>query len=324
MNLPGGEEQPFIAHLLELRTRLLRCILAVALVEVVLLPFSNKIYTFVARPLLSHLPKGTAMIATEVASPFLVPFKLTLIVAIVLAVPVILYQIWAFVAPGLYQNERRIVLPLLTSSTLLFYLGMAFAYFVVFPLMFKFFTSTAPEGVAVMTDIGKYLDFVFVVFLAFGIAFEVPVATVLLVWVGITTPESLAAKRPYIIVAAFVIGALLTPPDVISQTLLAVPMWLLFELGLVFSRLLLRQLARAPDRTASDAGGATPTAASAAAYRGGEFELDEELQKAEAEERRLGGRHLDDRSHRRESGLDPGTGAEGGLEGPDGKPRDDL
>ncbi len=233
-----GAEQPFLSHLIELRDRLLRSILSIIVILVALIPFSNDIYTLLAQPLLSHLPEGSTMIATEVASPFLAPFKLTLLVAIALAMPVILYQLWAFVAPGLYQHEKRLVLPLLVSSTLLFYLGMAFAYFVVFPVIFSFFISTAPEGVKVMTDINKYLDFVIKLFLAFGIAFEVPVATVLMVWAGITTPEALAAKRPYIIVGAFVIGMLLTPPDAISQTLLAVPMWLLFEVGVFMSRMI--------------------------------------------------------------------------------------
>lgn len=238
---PGGEEQPFLSHLVELRDRILRILLAIVLVLAALLPFANDIYTLLARPLLRHLPEGATMIATEVASPFLIPFKLVLVLAIVIAIPVVLYQVWAFVAPGLYQNERRIALPLLVTSTLLFYAGMAFAYFVVFPLVFAFFTSTAPEGVTVMTDIGKYLDFVLMMFLAFGVAFEVPIATLLIIWAGISTPEALAAKRPYVIVGAFVTGMLLTPPDAISQTLLAVPMWVLFELGLVLARVLLKE-----------------------------------------------------------------------------------
>ena len=202
-----------------------------------LFAFANDLYTFLAEPLLRHMPEGTSMIATEVASPFLTPFKLTLVLSVFAAMPVILYQMWAFVAPGLYQNEKRLVMPLLVSSTFLFYLGMAFAYFVVFPLVFGFLTNVAPDGVAVMTDISRYLDFVLKLFFAFGIAFEVPIATILVIWAGITTAESLAAKRPYIIVIAFVVGMLLTPPDVISQTLLALPMWLLFELGLVMSKL---------------------------------------------------------------------------------------
>jgi sec-independent protein translocase protein TatC len=181
------------------------------------------------------------MIAIEVASPFLIPFKLTLMLAVVLAVPYLLYQVWAFVAPGLYRHERRLVFPILVSSTLLFYLGMAFAYYVVFPLVFGFFTASAPEGVAVMTDISRYLDFVILIFLAFGAAFEVPIVTVVLVSMGVTTPQVLAKKRPYVIVGAFVIGMVLTPPDIISQSLLALPMWVLFELGLLASRILMRR-----------------------------------------------------------------------------------
>ncbi|CAK0744108.1 twin arginine protein translocation system -TatC protein [Gammaproteobacteria bacterium] len=233
-------EQPFISHLIELRERLLHIILAVLVVTLVLFPFSNPIYTWVANPLMRLLPQGSSMIATEVASPFMAPFKLTLVVSIFLVMPYILYEIWAFVAPGLYRHERRLVLPLVVSSALLYYLGMAFAYFLVFPMVFGFFVATAPQGVSVMTDINKYLDFVLTLFFAFGVAFEVPVATVLLAWTGVVDPDSLAGKRPYIIVAAFTIGMILTPPDVFSQTMLAVPMWFLFEIGLYVSRLLLR------------------------------------------------------------------------------------
>ncbi|MGD8568911.1 MAG: twin-arginine translocase subunit TatC [Gammaproteobacteria bacterium] len=234
---PPPQEQPFVAHLIELRDRLLRCVLAVIVVFLALFSFANDLYTFIAEPLLRHMPQGTSMIATEVASPFLTPFKLTLVVSIFICVPYLLYQLWAFIAPGLYQHERKLVYPLLFSSTVLFYLGAIFAYYVVFPLVFGFLTKVAPEGVAVMTDISKYLDFVLKMFFAFGVAFEVPIATILVIWTGITSAESLAAKRPYVIVFAFVIGMLLTPPDVISQTLLALPMWALFEMGLVFSRL---------------------------------------------------------------------------------------
>lgn len=241
---PIDQEQPLVSHLLELRDRLLRMLAAILVGMLLLFPFANDIYIYVANPLMSHLPAGTSMIATGVATPFLTPFKLSLVAAVFLAMPWILYQFWAFVAPGLYRHEQRLILPLLASSTLLFYLGMLFAYYVVFPLVFAFFVGTAPEGVAVMTDISQYLDFVLTLFFAFGIAFEVPVATVLMVWMGVTTPEALVEKRPYIIVGAFVIGMLLTPPDVISQTLLAVPMWLLFELGVVASRFLLREKAR--------------------------------------------------------------------------------
>jgi len=242
----------FLSHLVELRTRLLHSVLCVLVVFGLLFPFSEQLYTWLSGPLLAHLPEGTSMIAIEVASPFLIPFKLTLMVAIFISVPFLLYQVWSFVAPGLYLHERRLARPLIVSSTLLFFAGVAFAYYVVFPLVFAFFTSVAPAGVNVMTDISRYLDFVITIFFAFGIAFEVPVATILLVLIGATTPESLARKRPYIIVGAFFIGMLLTPPDVISQTLLALPMWLLFEVGLFMSRLMRRrqrerEAAQAPD-----------------------------------------------------------------------------
>ncbi len=228
-------EQPLISHLIELRDRLLRIVLVVAVVFVVLIPFSNTLFTKLSGPLLAHMPEGTNMIAIEVASPFLIPFKLTLFLSLFISIPFVLYQVWSFIAPGLYKHERRLVMPLLASSTVLFYAGAAFAYYVVFPLVFAFFTSTAPEGVSVMTDISRYLDFVLTLFFAFGAAFEVPIVTVLLVWTGMTTRAGLRSKRPYIIVGAFIIGMLLTPPDVISQTLLAVPMWILFELGVIFS-----------------------------------------------------------------------------------------
>ena len=232
---PAGE-MTFVEHLIEVRNRLVKVLATVVVLLACLLPFANDLYVLLASPLMAHLPAGASMIATEVASPFLTPFKLALVSAIFLSMPVLLYHLWAFVAPGLYRHERKLVYPLMISSTLLFYLGMAFAYFVVFPLMFAFFAATAPEGVAIMTDISKYLDFVLKIFFAFGIAFEVPIATILVVWAGFTTPEALAAKRPYVIVGAFVLGMLLTPPDVISQTLLALPMWALFELGLLFCR----------------------------------------------------------------------------------------
>jgi len=233
---PPVSELPFVQHLIELRDRLLRVVLAVVVIFLALFAFANDLYTFLAEPLLRHMPEGTSMIATEVASPFLTPFKLTLVLSVFVAVPFILYQAWGFIAPGLYKREQRLVFPLLFSSTLLFYAGMAFAYFVVFPLVFGFLLGVVPEGVAVMTDISRYLDFVLKMFFAFGLAFEVPIATILVVWSGMATAEDLAKKRPYIVVGAFVFGMLLTPPDVISQTLLAVPMWILFELGLIFSR----------------------------------------------------------------------------------------
>ena len=233
-------EQPLISHLIELRTRLMRIAGGILVVFVALSPFSNPIYTALAGPLTRHMPAQSSMIAIDVLSPFLTPLKFTLILAVFITIPWILFQVWAFVAPGLYQREKRMVLPILTSSTLLFYCGMAFAYFVIMPIFFAFITATAPEGVAVMTDINRYLDFVMTIFFAFGVAFEVPVATVILSLAGILSPEAMAAKRSYIIVGAFVIGMLLMP-DVISQTLLALPMWMLFEAGILISRLMLRR-----------------------------------------------------------------------------------
>ena len=227
---------PLISHLLELRNRLMRALASVVVVFLALVWFANDIYAFLSAPLISKLPEGASMIATDVASPFFTPIKLTLVVSVFVAVPVILYQIWAFVAPGLYKHEKKLVMPLLFSSSLLFYLGVAFAYYIVFPLVFSFFTKVAPAGVEVATDIASYLDFVLALFMAFGIAFEIPVAIILLCWTGVTDVESLKTKRPYIVVAAFVVGMLLTPPDMISQTLLAIPMCLLFEIGLFFAR----------------------------------------------------------------------------------------
>ena len=239
--LGQSQEQGFVDHLIELRDRLLRMIVGILILFICLFPFSEEIFSYFAQPLLNLMPEGTSMIATGVTSPFLVPFKLVLMLSVLLSLPYTLYQMWAFVAPGLYKHEKRLVVPLVTSSVLLFYCGIAFAYFVVFPLLFGFFIAIAPEGVSVMTDIGAYLDFILAIFFAFGIAFEMPVATFLLVQAGATTPESLAAKRPYIIVGVFVIGMLLTPPDVISQSLLAIPMWLLFEIGLLASRIVERK-----------------------------------------------------------------------------------
>lgn len=235
------QEQPLISHLVELRNRLLKVVLSVLLVFLAMAPFANEIYSFLAKPLMQFLPENTSMVAIDVVSPFLTPFKLVLVAAIFIAIPIILYQFWAFVAPGLYAHEKRMIAPLLVASTLLFVLGMVFAYFVVFPLVFGFLTAAAPAGVSVMTDIAKYLDFVLTMFFAFGMAFEVPIVTIVLVWVGVFTPQELAEKRPYIIVGAFIIGMFLTPPDAISQTLLAVPIWLLFETGLLFSRLFVRK-----------------------------------------------------------------------------------
>ncbi|MGI2260265.1 twin-arginine translocase subunit TatC [Shewanella sp. GXUN23E] len=229
-------QQPLIAHLLELRTRLLHAVAAVMLVFICLVYWAQDIYHYIATPLLDVMPQSGSMIATDVAAPFFAPFKLTLILSFFIAIPYVLYQIWAFIAPGLYKHEKRLVVPLLFSSTLLFYLGMAFAYFVVFPVVFGFFTSVAPEGVNIATDINSYLSFVLKLFFAFGLSFEIPVAVVLLCWAGVTTVEDLREKRPYIVVGAFVVGMLLTPPDVISQTMLAVPMLLLFEGGLLAAR----------------------------------------------------------------------------------------
>jgi sec-independent protein translocase protein TatC len=235
--------QPLIAHLSELRDRLLRIVLAVLICALGLMPFANTIYTFVAEPLRRYLPEGTSMIATEIASTFLTPFKLVLVSAFCLAMPVILHQLWRFIAPGMYRHEKRIAAPLLISSVVLFYAGLAFAYYVVFPLVFGFFSGITPEGVNYTPDIARFLDTALKLFLAFGIAFEIPIATVLLIASGVTTAQDLAQKRPYVIIGCFVFGMLLTPPDVISQMLLAVPMWLLFEVGIVFGRLVKKKQA---------------------------------------------------------------------------------
>ena len=230
------KEQTFVSHLVEMRDRLLKAIACVFVVLLCLFPFSNFLYGLIAEPLLVHLSGSSTMIATQVASPFLAPFKLTAFVAVVISVPYIFFQAWSFIAPGLYMKERRLALPLIVSSTILFYLGIAFAYYAVFPLVFGFFTSVAPEGVTIMTDISHYLDFVLKIFLAFGAAFEVPVATYLIVRSGLSTVESLGKKRPYIIVGSFVLGMVLTPPDVISQTMLALPIWVLYEIGLLMCK----------------------------------------------------------------------------------------
>lgn len=232
------DDRPLLSHLLELRSRLMRSLLVVLAIFLVLYPFREPLYHWLAGPLQAVLPEGAHMIATQVATPFLIPLKLALVGAFFVSIPYILYQVWAFVAPGLYRHERRLIWPLLASSVALFYLGMAFAYFVVFPLVFRFFAGVTPEGVSMMTDIGEYLSFVLTLFFAFGASFEVPIATILLIRSGVVSRRDLAAKRPYVIVAAFTLGMLLTPPDVISQVLLAVPIWLLFELGLIFSRFL--------------------------------------------------------------------------------------
>ena len=232
---------PLIAHLTELRTRLLRCVVSVLLIFAGLFYFAQDIYALVAAPLRAYLPEGATMIATGVASPFLTPFKLTMVVSLFLSMPVILQQIWGFIAPGLYKHEKRIAVPLIISSIVLFYAGMAFAYFVVFPIMFGFFASVTPQGVEMMTDIGQYLDFVLTLFFAFGVAFEIPVATFLLVWIGIVDVATLRKNRPYVIVGCFLVGMLLTPPDIFSQTLLAIPMWFLFEIGVLFGGIIQKE-----------------------------------------------------------------------------------
>ncbi len=230
-----------ISHLVELRDRVVRMMLAIMVIFLSLFYWANEIYTYLAEPLTRHMPEGSSMIAIDVASPFLTPFKLVLMLSVFLAMPVILYQLWAFVAPGLYSSEKRIAGPLLVSSILLFYAGMAFAYYVVFPLVFGFFTSIGPDDVSITTDIGRYLDFVLALFFGFGLAFEVPIATIILVAIGLTTPKKLGEMRPYIIVGAFIIGMMLTPPDVISQVLLAIPMWILFEAGVIASALIFKE-----------------------------------------------------------------------------------
>ncbi|WXL26278.1 twin-arginine translocase subunit TatC [Ectopseudomonas mendocina] len=237
----NDQEMPLISHLAELRSRLLRCVIAVFVLFMALFYFSQDIYTLVSAPLRAYLPEGATMIATGVASPFLTPFKLTAWVALFLSVPILLHQAWGFIAPGLYKHEKRIAMPLLASSILLFYAGMAFAYFLVFPIIFHFFASVTPEGVAMMTDINEYLNFVLTLFFAFGVAFEIPVATFLLLWVGVVNVETLRKSRPYVIIGCFVVGMILTPPDIFSQTLLAVPMWLLFEVGLLFGSIIKRE-----------------------------------------------------------------------------------
>ena len=253
----NDQPMPLVSHLTELRTRLLRCVAVIFLIFAGLFSFAQQIYTLVSAPLREHLPANATMIATDVASPFLTPFKLTMIVSLFLAIPVILHQIWGFIAPGLYRHEKRIAVPLLVSSIFLFYAGMAFAYFLVFPLIFGFFASATPEGVSMMTDIASYLDFVMTLFFAFGVAFEIPVAVVLLIWIGIVDVAYLQKIRPYVIIGCFVVGMVLTPPDPLSQTLLAVPMWLLFEVGLFFGRLIRK---RPADEAADDADNDQPPA----------------------------------------------------------------
>lgn len=234
-------EDTFISHLIEMRDRLLRAVIAVVIIFIILFPWAQDLYALLAKPMLASLPQGGQMIATEVTTPFFVPIKVTMMTAFLLAMPWVFYQAWAFVAPGLYQHEKRLGVPLVVASVILFLLGMAFAYFLVFPVVFGFIVGVAPEGVAVMTDIGKYLDFVMTLFMAFGITFEVPVAVVLLVKMGMVSIAKLREIRPYVIVGAFVIGAIFTPPDVISQFMLAIPMWLLYELGILVAAMITKR-----------------------------------------------------------------------------------
>lgn len=234
-------EGSLISHLVELRDRLLRAVIAIGVIFVPCALFSDELFTLVATPLIEKMPVGTSMIATSVVAPFMAPLKLALFVALFLAMPYVLYQAWAFVAPGLYKHEKHFAVPLVVSSIVLFYAGAAFAHFVVFPLMFTFLTTTAPTGVQVMTDMANYLDFVLLLYFAFGIAFEIPVATVLLASTGLVRVETMAKNRGYVVLGIFVIAAFLTPPDAISQSAMAIPMYLLYEVGIIMSRLLLKQ-----------------------------------------------------------------------------------
>ncbi|MCP3687898.1 MAG: twin-arginine translocase subunit TatC [Gammaproteobacteria bacterium] len=280
-----------ISHLVELRDRVVRMMLAILVIFLCLFYWANEIYTYLAEPLTRHMPEGSSMIAIDVASPFLTPFKLVLMLSVFLAMPVILYQLWAFVAPGLYSSEKRIAGPLLVSSIILFYAGMAFAYYIVFPLVFGFFTSIGPQDVSITTDIGRYLDFVLALFFGFGLAFEVPIATIILVAIGLTTPKKLGEMRPYVIVGAFIIGMMLTPPDIISQVLLAIPMWILFEAGVIASAIIFKEKLEQKeaddlaydDELADDDESGNPTGNSDYQSLSDE-EMDAELDRAEAEE----------------------------------------
>lgn len=236
--------QPLIAHLIELRDRILRALILVLVIFLCLFYFANDLYAYISDPLTDLLPPGSSMIATDVTAPFFAPFKLTLVLSIFIAIPFILHQAWSFIAPGLYQHEKRMAIPLLFSSILLFYAGVAFAYYAVFPIMFGFFTTIGPEHVAVTPDISSFLNLVLKLFFAFGVVFEIPIATLLLIWSGAVSAQTLAAKRPYVIVCCFVLGMFLTPPDIISQSLLAIPMWLLFESGLILGRIFVRRSAK--------------------------------------------------------------------------------
>ena len=268
-------EIPFLSHLIELRDRLLRSVLFVLVIFAGLFYFANDIYHFIATPIMEALPEGSTMVATKTTAPFLTPFKLALVTSIFIGMPFLLYQAWGFIAPGLYKHEKRLAYPLLFSSIVLFYAGMAFAYFVVFPIIFAFLTSMAPEGVTVLPDISDYLDLVLKLFFAFGVAFEVPIATIILVIIGWTTPDKLVEKRAYIIVGAFVIGMLLTPPDIVSQVMLAIPMWLLFEVGILFSRMILKMRKEREEEIIAEEKEMSDT------------EMDDEFDKAIAEEEAL-------------------------------------
>ena len=275
-----------MSHLVELRDRVVRMVLAVLVLFLGMFYWANDIYVYLAEPLTRHLPEGANMIAIDVASPFLTPFKLVLMLAVFLAMPVILYQCWSFVAPGLYANEKRIAGPLLVSSILLFYGGVAFAYYVVFPLVFGFFTSVGPEMVDISTDIGRYLDFVLALFFGFGLAFEVPIATIILVAIGITTPQKLGEKRPFVIVGAFILGMLLTPPDIISQVLLALPIWVLFEAGLIASKMIFKDREQESDDD-EDLESETAVAPVSDHQPLSDEEMEVELDRAEADETQL-------------------------------------
>jgi len=276
-----------MSHLVELRDRVVRMVVAILVIFLGLFYWANDIYVYLAEPLTRHLPEGANMIAIDVASPFLTPFKLVLMLSVFLAMPVILYQCWAFVAPGLYANEKRIAMPLLVSSILLFYAGVSFAYFVVFPLVFAFFTSVGPEMVNISTDIGRYLDFVLALFFGFGLAFEVPIATIILVAIGFTTPKKLAEKRPFIIVGAFILGMLLTPPDVISQVLLALPVWLLFEGGLIASKIIFKDRLFDEEYEDDDEGSESENGVVPDHQPLTDEEMEAELEQAEADEARI-------------------------------------
>jgi sec-independent protein translocase protein TatC len=266
-------QQTFISHLIELRDRLLRAAIAWIVLFVCLFPFANELYTLLAQPMLEKLPKGGQMIATEVVTPFFVPVKVAMMTAFLGALPYILYQVWAFIAPGLYAHEKKVITPLVAASVVLFLLGMSFAYFFVFPVVFGFVIGIAPQGVAVMTDINKYLDFVLTLFIAFGLTFEVPIVVVALALMGVVEVQKFREGRPYVIVGAFVIGAIFTPPDVISQIMLAVPLWLLYELGIIVAGWVVKQKPPAEAETY------TPLS---------EDELDAELDRIEDEQKKAG------------------------------------